>query len=311
MKIAVTGATGFIGRYIVNQLDREGHSLRCWHRESSKRDGFAHIKNLTWVAGDLGDRTQAETLVDGCDAVVHAALYRQGTSFMGAEGDLIEFVEKNVVGTLKLIEAAREAGVDRFVVVSTCAVHDKILDDRPLDESHPLWAASHYGAHKAAIEKFVHSFGFGQNYPICAVRPTGVYGVAHPAEQSKWFDLISAVVRGENVACTRGGKEVHAADVAKAIGILLTAEGIDGEAFNCCDRYISDFEVATLAKQLSGSSAEISGESKQPKHQIETGKIQSVGMQFGGTELLRQTVAELIRNVQGNNVQGKASLPCD
>lgn len=298
MKIAVTGATGFIGRYIVNQLDSEGHSLKCWHRESSKRDGFEHLKNLIWVAGDLGDRTQAETLVEGCDAVVHAALYRQGKSFMSAEGDLIEFVEKNIVGTLKLIEAAREAGVERFVVVSTCAVHDKILDDRPLDESHPLWATSHYGAHKAAIEKFVHSFGLGQNYPICAVRPTGVYGVAHPAENSKWFDLISAVVRGENVECTRGGKEVHAADVAKAISILLTAEGIHGEAFNCCDRYISDFEVATLAKQLSGSSAEISGESKQPKHQIETGKIRSLGMQFGGTELLRDTVAELVKKAQ-------------
>src|SRR5690606_11822119 len=155
-------------------------------------------------------------------------LFRQGTGFMGAEGDLIEFVEKNVVGTLKLIEAARAAGVQRFVVVSTCAVHDEILDDRPLDESHPLWATSHYGAHKAAIEKFVHSFGLGQDFATCAVRPTGVYGVAHPAENSKWFDLISAVVRGDEVACSRGGKEVHAADVAKAISILLTADGIQG-----------------------------------------------------------------------------------
>lgn len=299
MRIAVTGATGFIGRYIVNQLDGEGHSLRCWHRESSNRQGFDHVKNLEWVAGDLGDRQQAESLVNGCDAVVHAALYRQGKSFMGAEGDLIEFVEKNVVGTLKLIEAARAAGVARFVVVSTCAVHDKILGDRPLDESHPLWATSHYGAHKAAIEKFVHSFGLGQDYPICAVRPTGVYGVAHPAENSKWFDLISAVVRGETVECSRGGKEVHAADVAKAISILLTADGINGEAFNCCDRYISDFEVATLAKEFSGSAAQISGESKQPKHQIETGKIQSLGMRFGGEELLRRTVAVLVEKAQG------------
>ncbi len=298
MKIALTGATGFIGRYIVNQLDGEGHSLRCWHRESSNRQGFEHVGDLTWVAGDLGDRKQADALVDGCDAVVHAALYRPGKGFMGAEGDLIEFVEKNVVGTLKLIEAARDAGAGRFVAVSTCAVHDKILEDRPLDETHPLWATSHYGAHKAAIEQFVHSFGLGQDYPICAVRPTGVYGLAHPAENSKWFDLISAVVREENVECSRGGKEVHAADVAKAIDILLTADGINGEAYNCCDRYVSDFHVATLAKELSGSSAQVSGESKQPKHQIETGKIQSLGMRFGGEELLRQTVAELVENAQ-------------
>lgn len=298
MKIALTGATGFIGRYIVDQLAGEGHSLRCWHRASSNTQGFDHIEDLTWVVGDLGDRSQAESLVDGCDAVVHAALYRPGKGFMGGEGDLIEFVEKNVVGTLKLIEAARAAGVGRFVAVSTCAVHDKILPDRPLDETHPLWATSHYGAHKAAIEKFVHSFGLGQDYPICAVRPTGVYGVAYPPKNSKWFDLISAVVRGESVECSRGGKEVHAADVAKAIGILLIADGINGEAYNCYDRYISEFVVATLAKEFSGSSAQISGESKAPQHEIVTDKIRSLGMQFGGEELLRQTIAKLVEDAK-------------
>ena len=136
---------------------------------------------------------------------------------------MIEFAQKNVVGTLMLIEAARRAGVGRFVFISTCAVHEKILDDRPLDEAHPLWATSHYGAHKAAIKKFVHSYGLGEGYPICALRPTGVYGVTRPIKHSKWFDLVSAVVRGETVRCSRGGKEVHAADVAKAVGVLLAA----------------------------------------------------------------------------------------
>src|SRR6185312_5563186 len=144
----------------------------------------------------------------------------------GAEGNLLEFVEKNVTGTLRLIEAARGAGVKRFIFISTCAVHDQILSDRPLDETHPLWPASHYGAHKAAIEAFVHSFGLGQGYPICALRPTGIYGLAHPAKASKWFDLIQSVARGQSVTVSRGGKEVHAADVARAVEILLTADGI-------------------------------------------------------------------------------------
>ena len=72
-----------------------------------------------------------------------------------------------------------------------CAVHETILDDRPLDEAHPLWPHSHYGAHKAAIEAFVHSYGRGHGYPICALRPTGIYGLARPARASKWFDLIA------------------------------------------------------------------------------------------------------------------------
>jgi len=298
MRVALTRATGFIGRYIATHLAEQGHQLRCWHRASSDRSGFDQLSDLEWIAGDLGDPDSADSLVDSCDAVVHAALYRPGTGFRGAEGDLVEFVQKNVVGTLMLIEAARRAQVGRFVFISTCAVHEKILDDRPLDEAHPLFATSHYGAHKAAIEKFVHSYGLGSNYPICALRPTGVYGVTRPAQNSKWFDLVSAVVRGEAVQCSRGGKEVHAADVAKAAGILLTADGIAGEAFNCYDRYVSEFDVATLAKELSGSTSQIIGGPLQPKHQIVTDKIRALGMKFGGDELLKRTVSELVQNAK-------------
>ena len=132
-------------------------------------------------------------------------------------------------------------------------MHDKILDDRPLDETHPLWPFSHYGADKAVLEAFVHSYGFGHGFPICALRPTGIYGLAHPARTSKWFDLVAAVARGEDVQCRRGGKEVHAADVARAAALLLRAEAVAGEAYNCYDRYISEFEVAGLARELTGS----------------------------------------------------------
>ena len=132
------------------------------------------------------------------------------------------------------------------------------------------------------------------------MRPTGVYGVARPVASSKWHDLVSAVVRGETVECLRGGKEVHAADVAKAVGLLLTADGVAGEAFNCYDRYVSDFDVATLAIELSGSASKIVGKRRQPKHQIVTDKIRSLGMEFGGDELLRRTVAELVEAVRAD-----------
>ncbi|REK44634.1 MAG: NAD(P)-dependent oxidoreductase, partial [Planctomycetota bacterium] len=181
MRIAITGATGFLGRYVVARLTAAGHACRCWYRPSSDRaDIAADAALLEWLPGQLGDWEACEQLVSGCDAVVHAALDRPGHGFRGAEGDVAEFAQRNVIGTLQLIEAARAAGVARFVFISTCAVHEKILDDRPLDESHPLWATSHYGAHKAAIEKFVHSYGLGAGYPICALRPTGIYGLAHP-----------------------------------------------------------------------------------------------------------------------------------
>ena len=306
MRIAITGATGFLGRYLVSHFTAAGHICRCWFRPESDRSGM-DAATIEWLPGQLGDQAATNELVAGCDAVVHAALDRprvgsQRAGFRGAEGDVPAFAEKNIVGSLRLIEAARAADVGRFVFISTCAVHEKILDDRPLDESHPLWATSHYGAHKAAIEKFVHSYGFGNyglgdGYEICALRPTGIYGLAHPPQQSKWFDLVQQVARGETVECVRGGKEVHADDVARAALLLLTADGIAGEAYNCYDKYISQHEVATVAKRLAGSDAEIVGTEPSPKHQIETAKLRALGMEFGGVRRLESTVTELLGHI--------------
>lgn len=293
MKIAITGATGFVGSELVKQLSDEGNPMRCWRRPTSEIGHLAEC-DLEWVHGELGSKQAASELVAGCDAVVHSGLWRSGMSFQANESDVVEYARVNILGTLQLIEAAIAAGVKRFVFVSTCAVHDHILDDRPLDESHPLWANTHYGAHKAAIEKFVHSYGLGNGFSICAIRPTGIYGVARPIERSKWFDLIRDVREGKSVEATRGGKEVHVADVAKAIRLLLSAEGIAGQAYSCYDRYISQYDVATIAKQICGTQNEIIGGQKRPKHEIDSSKIKRLGMEFGGSELLERTVKQIL-----------------
>ena len=296
MNIAITGATGFLGRYIVNHLLVRGHHCRCWFRPGrSDQGGFdaSASDRLDWVPGGLGHQVSATALVQGADAVVHVALEHQG-GFRGGEGDLVEFVEANVLGTIKLIQAARQARVGRFIFISTCAVHEVVLDDRPLDEAHPLWSTSHYGAHKAAIEKFVHSFGLGEKYDICSLRPTGIYGLARPVSESRWHGLVQQVKAGKPITSRRGGKEVHAADVARAVEILLTANGIAGQCYNCYDMYISDEHVARIAKELTGSNSEISNLNQGPRHQIVTDKLRALGMTFGGEKLLRETVRQML-----------------
>ncbi|MDG2207136.1 MAG: NAD(P)-dependent oxidoreductase [Pirellulales bacterium] len=295
MRIAVTGATGFLGRYIVQQLLAEGHTCRCWWRKQSASGARSEHPAIEWIEGDLRNRASHAELVSGCDALVHAALYRVlglGT-FRGSEGDLSTFAEINLLGSLRLFETALEAENCRIVFVSTCAVHEQILEDRPLDENHPTTPLTHYGAHKAALEQFVQSFG-GSGHAICGLRPTGIYGLNTPPENSKWFPLVEKITRGEPVTCEKGGKEVHAADVAKAISILLTAPKISGQIYNCCDRYISEFDVAQMAAEIAGSTSSVSGKSKQPRHTIETQKIQKIGMRFGGETLLRETIRQMV-----------------
>ncbi|MEC9093336.1 MAG: NAD(P)-dependent oxidoreductase [Planctomycetota bacterium] len=298
MKIALTGGTGFIGRYIIENFRSQGDHLNCWRRpQTPLPPALEGDPLLEWVNGDLQDGQTAADLVKDCEAVIHNAFWKPGKRFQGEEGDIVKFVETNLIGSLKLIESAIAAGAKKFIFVSTCAVHENILGDRKLDEAHPLWPKTHYGAHKAAIEKFVHSYGFGQGFDICAVRPTGVYGLHHEPGKSKWYDLIAKIVQQQDVHCERGGKEVHARDVAESIRKLLTHRNTAGEVYSCYDRYVSQFEVAVLAKEFSGSASRITGERTRPQHEIDSTKIKSIGMEFGGTDLLAETVKAILKHV--------------
>jgi nucleoside-diphosphate-sugar epimerase len=305
MRVAVTGATGFLGRYVVRELAGAGHALRCWHRAGSDRGGFGPAADaVEWLAGQLGDAAAARELVRGADALVHAAVEWEGprNRGRGSHGAPDVFLGVNLTGSLQLFQAAFEAGVPRCVFVSTCAVHEVILPDRPLDETHPLWPTSHYGAHKAALEAFVHSYGLGQGWPVCALRPTGVYGLAHPPADSRWYALVGQVLRGQLVATAKGGKEVHAADAARAIDLLLKADAnaIAGQSFNCYDLYVSEQHVAGIAKELTGSPGEIADMNRGPKNQIDTRKLRALGMTFGGEPLLRRTVQELVERARSH-----------
>jgi nucleoside-diphosphate-sugar epimerase len=295
MRVAVTGATGFLGRYLVRHLVEQGHSPRCWYRPGSDRSG---LDGVEWLPGQLGEDGPTRELVRGADALVHAAVQWEGprNRGRGGHGDPDVFFGVNLTGSLRLFQAAFEAGVPRCVFISSCAVHEVILGDRPLDEAHPLWPTSHYGAHKAALEAFVHSWGLGQGWAICALRPTGIYGLAHPPQASRWYDVVGRVLRGEKVETAKGGKEVHAADVARAAGVLLSAGAreVAGQAYNCCDLYVAEQDVAGIARELTGSPSEVVALNRGPKNRIETGKIRALGMTFGGEALLRRTVRELV-----------------
>ncbi|MCD0458413.1 NAD-dependent epimerase/dehydratase family protein [Roseiconus lacunae] len=296
MRIALTGATGFLGRYLIRELAKT-HDVQAWHRGEKPP-----VKRwpVLWITGQLGDAQATKALVEGVDAVIHSGLHRTGESMMDAADDPVEYWQRNATGSLQLLEAAHQAGVKRFVFVSSGAVHDDVLPHFKLDETHPLRPNTLYGAYKASVETLVHHYGKSSEMCCVSVRPTAIYGVADPVKHSKWFDLIQSVAAGQAVTATGGSKSVHAQDVAKACHLLMNVTGelddaaISGETFNCCDRMISDFQVASIAREISGSSATIEGPEKVAKNAIVTGKLQSLGIDFGGEPLLRKTVEQLL-----------------
>ena len=302
MKIAVTGASGFLGRYVVSELLAGGHQVVAWFRGQEpplfcdpRGPGETADTELCWVPGQLGDQDSVDRLLADADAVVHSALYHDRPNFMDDPDDPIDFFETNVIGTLRLLHSAARQTIKRFVYVSSGSVHQRVLSDRPLDETHPLWPASLYGASKASVETLIHAYGYAGKLDGCTVRPTAIYGIGDPIRTTKWYGLIKDVAGGKEVEAVGGSKEVHAADVAKAIAIVLKTEAdVAGQTYNCSDRMISRHEVAEIAKRLSGSHAIIRGEPKIAKNTIDTSKIRELGMTFGGTPLLEQTIGQIL-----------------
>ncbi|MCA9136580.1 MAG: NAD-dependent epimerase/dehydratase family protein, partial [Planctomycetales bacterium] len=164
----------------------------------------------------------------------------------------------------------------------------------------PMLPGTLYRACKAAVESLVHHYGVSGKICAASLRPTSIYGIADPIQQSKWFDIVDSIAKSQPVNAVGGSKSVHADDVAKAVMLLLEqCDAIAGETYNCCDRMISDYEVATIAKRLTHSDSVIRGRTKTAKHEIDTTKIESLGMRFGGTELLEKTIAQMTAKRHG------------
>src|SRR5207302_11245306 len=108
MRIAITGATGFLGRYLVRHLADAGHHLRCWYRPGSGRSGFEDQADaIDWLPGSLGEEAAAGELVRDADAIVHAAVHWAGprNRGRGSHGAAGVFFGVNLTGSLQLFQA--------------------------------------------------------------------------------------------------------------------------------------------------------------------------------------------------------------
>lgn len=304
MRIAVTGGTGYVGRYIVDALIASGHDVCVLVRDNRQRPDLPSAAQQ--VRGALDPDADFSALLDGADALVHTAYHHVPGRYRGGEGDdLAGFMRINVGGSLALLAAAYRAGVERCVVFSSRAVYGRRPPGTRLTEETGIAPDTHYGAAKAALEAFAASFARQNGWCICALRPTGVYGLARPPDRSKWLGLVRSLLAGENQVEGRAGTEVHGADVARAVILLLQApaENVAGRAFNCSDLVVTRRDIARHVAQITGRDVPLPPASDASALSIMTCEgLKSLGLTFSGQALLQQTIGELI-DLAGNESQ--------
>ncbi|WP_205590110.1 NAD-dependent epimerase/dehydratase family protein [Sphingomonas paeninsulae] len=192
MRIAVTGATGFVGGHLLPRLIEAGHEVRALTRKPKAR-----CAGITWIDGALNDDTALARLCEGCDAVIHVA----GV----VSADFAGFDAGNRLGTLAIVRAAETAGATRFVHISSLAAREPQL--------------SMYGASKHAAEDVVTASSLDWRI----VRPTAIYG----PEDTGMLDIFRMAKHGFVVLPPTGSMSViHVDDLCRLI-VALT-ESPDG-----------------------------------------------------------------------------------
>jgi dTDP-glucose 4,6-dehydratase len=197
-KILVTGADGFIGSHLVEHLVRNGHSVRAFVLYNSfNSSGWLDYSppdirdNIEIFSGDIRDPYGVKKSMQGCDAVMHlAALIAIPYSYHSPE----TYVDTNIKGTLNILQAARELGIQKVVHTSTSEVYGTARFV-PITEEHPLQGQSPYSATKIGADQLAMSFYNSFETPITIIRPFNTYGPRQSA-RAVIPTVISQIARG-------------------------------------------------------------------------------------------------------------------
>jgi nucleoside-diphosphate-sugar epimerase len=198
--------------------------------------------------------------------------------------------------------------VEQFVFVSSVAVYHDILPSAAgrIDETHPTWPSSVYGAYKAAVEPHLKAYRVTYGMNTSAWRPAAVYGVDPDLPRSQWYDLVRTARAGGTIDTPAGGKITHVQDVADALTLAVGDASVAGEFYNLVDGYMYWQQAAEFAKELSGSNATIiDRKGSGPKNQFDTRKAVEFFERHGnrvalrrGVEGVREYVGELLATMQ-------------
>ena len=200
-KFLVTGADGFIGSHLVEELVKSGQDVRAFVAYNSFNSwGWLDstdkeiINSVEIVAGDIRDQNGVHKAVEGCDVVLHlAALIAIPFSYNSPN----TYIETNILGTLNVLQAAKNCGGVKVIQTSTSEVYGT-AKYVPIDENHPLNGQSPYSASKIGADQIAYSFFSSFDLPVTIVRPFNVYG---PRQSARAIipSVITQILNGKEV----------------------------------------------------------------------------------------------------------------
>ena len=264
MKIFVTGAEGFIGSHLVEELvarDIQVTALAQYNSFNSQgwlsSLGPRALEEVGVVSGDIRDPGFIRHAIAGHDRVAHlAALIAIPYSYSAPAS----YVETNALGTLNVLEACKVNNVERVVHTSTSEVYGT-AQYVPIDEKHPLVGQSPYSASKIAADQIAYSYWSSFSVPVTTIRPFNTYG---PRQSQRAFipSLMVQLLAGAtelrlgSLDPTRDLTFVQ--DTARGFADVLESDGGLGEVFNMGSGFeISMQDVVAMACEISGQSPDI------------------------------------------------------
>ena len=263
-KILVTGADGFTGSHLVERLVRDGYEVRAFVLYNSFNswgwlDQCAEdVRGRFEVfSGDIRDPHGVRIAMKGCDAVFHlAALIAIPYSYHSPD----TYLDTNIKGTLNVLQAARELGLQKVIHTSTSEVYGTARFV-PITEEHPLQGQSPYSASKIGADQMAHSFYTSFQLPVTILRPFNTYGPRQSA-RAVIPTIISQISNGERklklgaISPTRDFNYV-VDTVSGFIAGLVSDRGL-GEVINLGSNYeISIADTAYLIAKLMNTEIEI------------------------------------------------------
>ena len=174
LPILVTGGAGFIGSNLIDALVARGYPVRVLDNLSTgKRSNLPDDPSVELIVGDVADAQAMRSAVQGCRAVVHLAAV---ASVQASVDDPVGTHQSNLVGTLNLCEAMREAGVRRVVFASSAAIYGNNGEGQPIDEDTPKVPLTPYAADKLASEHYLDFYRRQHGLEPAVFRFFNIYG---------------------------------------------------------------------------------------------------------------------------------------